>query len=94
LRSLWSVLPGVEAGEVVDEVVEGRPEVVQHVPDHRSPPRHWRLPDDFDIEEVVAGLRLEMVGDSVRAGVDVPLGFRDERGQVFLAPLELGDTAD
>lgn len=87
----------VEKGELADEVVEGAPQVVGKVSEEKAESQ-WRLPFDFDGEDILAAVRPELGFDyeglALGCGPLVESGrLRIEDVQMLVCPLDFGPWA-
>ncbi len=75
-------------GKLPDEMVEGGSHVLQAIPDSGTEGERWHL-ELVNPVNVLAAVRLTLVGDNVRFSVEEAGNFAIERFQMVLRPIQL-----
>jgi hypothetical protein len=90
------ILLGRRFGELPNEVVERRPEVVQGIADKQARPARWRdirLPIRVAAEDVFAGITVRLADDAEATILDESAEHRIQFFEVIPGPFYLGSAA-
>jgi hypothetical protein len=81
------VTPG-EDRKLPDEMIQSRSHVLKTVSNEEAEGK-WRGFSDMNPEDVLAAVRLALVGDKIRVSLEKSVGLSIECFQVLLCPIEL-----
>jgi hypothetical protein len=70
----------------IDKMIQGRSEIVETIPDDLGNNR-WRRTAEFSADDIIASVRVQIVGDRIRTSFNPPIDLRPEKLQVVTCAL-------